>query len=61
MPLRTFWATIAAQMRSASCSAVCFICDVLGRPWSQLPRRLLRGIGRALRHVVLIGFCRGLL
>ena len=23
MPLRTFWATIAAQMRSASCSAVC--------------------------------------
>ena len=26
--------------------------DLLGRPWSQVPRRLLRGIGRALRHVV---------
>jgi hypothetical protein len=23
MPLRTFWATVAAQMRRASCSAVC--------------------------------------
>ena len=29
-----------------------FICDILGRPWSQGPRRLLCGIGRALRHVV---------
>src|SRR5262245_9870770 len=26
------------------------ICDVLGRPWLQVPRRLLRGIGRALRY-----------
>src|SRR5262245_54901062 len=51
IPLRTFWATTAAQMRSASCSAVSSFAMSSGA-WSQVPRRVLRGIGRALRHAV---------